>query len=75
MRRRAFVALACGTLAWPGCDLAQTVKRVARLCFLTFDPGTPQLPAKRFEAFFERLRELGSTNGEWRGLATRRPCS
>jgi putative ABC transport system substrate-binding protein len=38
--------------------------RVPRLCFLTFDPGTPQSPAKRFEAFFERLRELGYANGE-----------
>jgi putative ABC transport system substrate-binding protein len=44
--------------------VAQPVKRVPRLCFLTFDPGTPQSPAKRFEAFFERLRELGYTNGE-----------
>jgi putative ABC transport system substrate-binding protein len=40
------------------------VKRVPRLCFLTIDPGTPQSPAKRFEAFFERLRELGYTDGE-----------
>jgi putative ABC transport system substrate-binding protein len=44
--------------------MAQEVKRVPRLCFLTFDPGTPQSPAKRFEAFFERLRELGYVNGE-----------
>ena len=64
MRRRAFVGLACGALAWPVCAVAQPVKRVPRLCFLTFDPGTPQSPAKRFEAFFERLRELGYTNGE-----------
>jgi len=64
MRRRAFVALACGALAWPVCAVAQPVKRVPRLCFLTFDPGTPQSPAKRFEAFFERLRELGYTNGD-----------
>jgi len=64
MRRRAFVGLACGALAWPVCAVAQPVKRVPRLCFLTFDPGTPQSPAKRFEAFFERLRELGYTNEE-----------
>src|SRR6516165_4974724 len=64
MRRRAFVGLACGALAWPVCAVAQPVKRVPRLCFLTFDPGTPQSPAKRFEAFFERLRELGYINGE-----------
>jgi len=64
MRRRAFIAVACGALAWPLCAVAQPVKRVPRLCFLTFDPGTPQSPAKRFEAFFERLRELGYVNGE-----------
>jgi putative ABC transport system substrate-binding protein len=43
---------------------AQTMKRVPRVCFLTFDPGTSQSPAKRFEAFFERLRELGYVNGQ-----------
>jgi putative ABC transport system substrate-binding protein len=64
MRRRAFISAACGALAWPVCAVAQPVKRVPRLCFLTFDPGTSQAPAKRFEAFFERLRELGYTNGE-----------
>ena len=64
MRRRTFIAVASGTLAWPLCSVAQPVKRVPRLCFLTFDPGTPQSPAKRFEAFFERLRELGYVNGE-----------
>ena len=64
MRRRAFIAVACAAVAWPMCGVTQPVKRVPRLCFLTFDPGTPQSPAKRFEAFFERLRELGYTNGE-----------
>ena len=63
MRRRAFIAAACGALVWPMRAVAQP-GRVPRLCFLTFDPGTPQSPAKRFEAFFERLRELGYTNGE-----------
>ena len=64
MRRRALIAVTCGTLAWPMCSAAQSMKRILRLCFLTFDPGTPQSPAKRFEAFFERLRELGYTNEE-----------
>jgi putative ABC transport system substrate-binding protein len=63
MRRRAFIAAACGALAWPACAAAQPA-RLPKLCFLTFDPGTPQSPAKRFEAFFEGLRELGYTNGE-----------
>jgi putative ABC transport system substrate-binding protein len=64
MRRRAFIAVACAAVAWPMCGVTQPVKRVPRLCFLTFDPGTSQSPAKRFEAFFERLRELGYANGE-----------
>ena len=64
MQRRAFIRVACGALAWPVCAAAQPVKRIPRLCFLTFDPGTPQSPAKRFEAFFERLHELGYANGE-----------
>ena len=64
MQRRAFIRVACGALAWPVCAAAQPVKRIPRLCFLTFDPGTSQSPAKRFEAFFERLRELCYVNGE-----------
>jgi putative ABC transport system substrate-binding protein len=62
--RGAFITMACGAFAWPLCALAQSVKRIPRLCFLTFDPGTPQSPAKRFDGFFERLRELGYVNGE-----------
>jgi putative tryptophan/tyrosine transport system substrate-binding protein len=64
LRRRTFIAVASGALAWSVCSVAQPVKKVPRLCFLTFDPGTPQSPAKRFGAFFERLRELGYVNGE-----------
>src|SRR6516225_11173369 len=64
MRRRKFIAMGCGALFWSLAAGAQPVNRIPRLCFLTFDPGTPQSPAKRFEAFFERLRELGYTNGE-----------
>src|SRR5262245_22739050 len=43
---------------------AQLVTRVSRLCFLTFDPGTPKSPAKRFEAFFAGLRDLGYVHGQ-----------
>ncbi|WP_024514340.1 ABC transporter substrate-binding protein [Bradyrhizobium sp. Tv2a-2] len=64
MRRRTFIAVAGGALGWPLSSAAQSLKRVPRLSFLTFDPGTPQSPAKRFEGFFERLRELGYVNGE-----------
>jgi putative tryptophan/tyrosine transport system substrate-binding protein len=64
VRRREFIAIAFGVL---GCSLsarAQPAKRLPRLCFLTFDPGTAQAPTKRFEAFFERLRELGYVHGQ-----------
>jgi putative tryptophan/tyrosine transport system substrate-binding protein len=65
MKRREFIALLGGAAAaWPLAARAQQPKRIPRLCFLTFDPGTAQSPAKRFEAFFERLRELGYVNGE-----------
>ena len=65
IRRRELIA-ALGSMAatWPLAARAQQPKKIPRLCFLTFDPGTPQSPAKRFEAFFERLRELGYVNGE-----------
>src|SRR4030095_15547327 len=38
---------------------AQPVRRVPRLCFLTFDPGTAQSPSSRFDGFFQGLRDLG----------------
>jgi len=64
MRRRAFIAMWCGAILWPLSGGAQPVNRVPRLCFLTFDPGTPQSPAKRFEAFFDGLRDLGYVHGQ-----------
>ncbi len=36
--------------------------KIARLCFLTFDPGT--LQANRYGAFFEALRRLGYEDGK-----------
>ena len=64
MRRRTFIAMGCGAIIWSLSVRAQPVMKVFRLCFLTFDPGTPQSPAKRFEAFFEGLRDLGYVHGQ-----------
>ena len=43
---------------------AQEPKKIPRLCFLTFDPGTLQSRSPRFDAFFDSLRELGYVNGQ-----------
>src|SRR6185436_4623104 len=42
---------------------AQT-RKVPRLCFVTFDPGTPEAPSPRFAGFFQGLRELGYVQGQ-----------
>src|SRR5439155_6954404 len=58
MERRAFLT---GTgallLAAPLAAEAQPARKIPRLCFLTFDPGTPQ--SSRFTPLFQGLRDLG----------------
>jgi putative tryptophan/tyrosine transport system substrate-binding protein len=49
--------------AWPLTARAQQAKKIPRLCFLTFDPGTLE-STKRFKSFFEALRDLGYVNGQ-----------
>jgi putative ABC transport system substrate-binding protein len=62
-KRREFITLLGGAAAgWPIAARAQAPKKIPRLCFLTFDPGT--LQSNRFEAFFQGLRDLGYTNGQ-----------
>jgi putative tryptophan/tyrosine transport system substrate-binding protein len=62
IRRREFIAVLGGAaVAWPLAARAQQSKKIPRLCFLTFDPGT--LQATRF-AFFEGLRDLGYVDGQ-----------
>jgi putative ABC transport system substrate-binding protein len=63
MERRHFFALVCGASVWPLATYAQQSKKIPRLCFLTFDAGTAESPSRRFEAFFEGLRQLGYVNG------------
>ena len=65
MRRREFITLLGGaTAAWPLVAHAQQTKKIPRLCFLTFDPGTLQSRSPRFDAFFDSLCELGYVNGQ-----------
>jgi len=61
--RRKFIALLGGAAAaLPLAARAQQPKRIPRLCFLTFDPGT--LRSTRFEAFFQGLHDLGYVDGQ-----------
>ena len=61
MPRRTFLgAMAGGLLAVPLPAEAQP-RKIPRLCFLTFDPGTPQ--STRFTPFFRGLRDLGYVDG------------
>jgi putative ABC transport system substrate-binding protein len=63
MRRRDVIGLLGGAVvAWPLKARAQQPRKIPRLCFLTFDPGT--VLSTRFEAFFQGLRELGYVDGQ-----------
>jgi hypothetical protein len=65
MNRREFITLLGGAAAtWPLAARAQQPKKIPRLCFLTFDPGTFQSRSARFEPFFNRLNELGYVDGQ-----------
>jgi putative ABC transport system substrate-binding protein len=62
MERRTFISgLTLGLIAAPLAVEAQLAGRTPRLCFLTFDPGTPQ--SSRFDPFFQGLRDLGYLDG------------
>jgi putative ABC transport system substrate-binding protein len=63
MRRREVIGLLGGAaMAWPLKARAQQPRKVPRLCFLTYDPGT--LSSTRFDAFFQGLRDLGYVDGQ-----------
>src|SRR5262249_52360493 len=62
MRRREFILRFAGVAAaWPLALHAQQTKKIPRLCFLTFDPGSSR--SIRFKPFFEGLRDLGYVDG------------
>jgi putative ABC transport system substrate-binding protein len=56
------LSLGLVVFALPFATEAQPAKRIPRLCFLTFDPGTPQ--SSRFTPFFQGLRDLGYVDGQ-----------
>src|SRR5947209_556950 len=79
MRRREFIAPSprkrrhatliklftiVAVLSTPIAVEAQQPKKIPRLCFLTFDPGTFQSRSARFEPFFNRLNELGYVDAQ-----------
>jgi len=55
-------AMAGGLFVAPLAAGAQPAGKIPRLCFLTFDPGTPQ--SSRFGPFFQGLRDLGYMEGQ-----------
>jgi putative tryptophan/tyrosine transport system substrate-binding protein len=61
LMRLGALILALVVFALPFATEAQPAKRIPRLCFLTFDPGTPQ--SSRFGPFFQGLRDLGYVDG------------
>ena len=54
--------LALVVFALPLATEVQPAGEIPRLCFLTFDPGTPQ--SSRFDPFFQGLRDLGYVDGQ-----------
>ena len=62
LKRREFVAILGSAAALPIAARAQSSKKIPRLCFLTFDPGT--LESTRFKPFFQALRDLGYVDGQ-----------
>ena len=63
MRRRNFIALIGGALAWPLAVRAQQDGQIPRIGFLAADPNNP-LFAASYPAFLAELRKLGFTAGE-----------
>ena len=64
MDRRAFLSgITGGLFAAPLAAEGQPAQKLPRLCFLIFDPGTFETRSPRWEAFFQRLSELGYVHG------------
>jgi putative tryptophan/tyrosine transport system substrate-binding protein len=61
-RRRFLLTSLAGVVVAPCSGEAQP-KAAARLCFLTFDPGTLHTRSPRFDGFFHGLQDLGYVHG------------
>ena len=59
--RRTFLAGTGAVLLVASLPAEAQPRKIPRLCFLTFDPGTPQ--STRFTPFFQGLRDLGYVDG------------
>ena len=59
MKRREFITLLGGAVAWPLAARAQQTAKLPTIGFL--GPNTPSLDSRRVGAFVQRLRELGWT--------------
>jgi ABC-type uncharacterized transport system substrate-binding protein len=62
MRRRAFITLIGGAVAWPLAARAQQSGKVPRIGILS--PGRSELDAAGLDSFQQGLRELGYTDGQ-----------
>src|SRR5262245_39513186 len=60
MRRREFITLLGGAAAWPLASRAQKPEKIARIGYLS-SANPRSMPA--FQAFEQRLRELGYIDG------------
>ena len=73
MERRTFMALVSGGLVVAPLPAEAQPRKIPRLCFLTFDPGTPQ--STRFTPFFRGLRDLCSSIAEVRAACSLVRCA
>ena len=62
MRRREFITLIGGAIAWPLAAGAQEAKRVPIIGYIA--PTNPLIPSRNTGAFLQRLRELGWIEGQ-----------
>ena len=63
MKRRAFITLLGGAVAWPRAARAQQVSRIPRIGYLSPSSASPG-PLNYYDEFRRELRELGYVEGQ-----------